>query len=76
MASDGDRQITLDLYPLRNFLAGQKPARLEKDTSVQQRMERMKENYKRNGMRTYVEGVLLAHEHRHPHVTKHSFLHK
>eukprot|EP00494_Astrolonche_serrata_P014941 UN15083 len=31
-------------------------------------MERMKENYKKHGLRRHVEGVLLVHKHKHPHV--------
>jgi len=31
-------------------------------------MERMKENYKRKGLRRHVEGILLVHAHNHPHV--------
>jgi len=64
----GPGEITIDLYPVENYLVGQKQARLEKDTSVNARMDRMKENYKKHGLRRHVEGIILVHNHGHPHV--------
>ncbi|KAJ8554449.1 hypothetical protein K7X08_025127 [Anisodus acutangulus] len=41
---------------------------MEKDTSVADRLARMKVNYMKEGMRTSVEGILLVQEHNHPHI--------
>ena len=41
---------------------------LEKDASVVARLARMQENYNKEGMRRTVEGVMLVHQHQHPHV--------
>ncbi|CAI0403395.1 unnamed protein product [Linum tenue] len=41
---------------------------MEKDTSVADRLARMKVNYMKEGMRTSVEAILLVHEHNHPHI--------
>lgn len=41
---------------------------LEKDASVAARLQRMQENYNKEGMRRTVEGVMLVHQHKHPHV--------
>lgn len=56
------------LYPLSNYQQGQKGPLLEKDSSVKERMLRMADLYKKFGMRRVVEGLLIAHEHSHPHV--------
>jgi len=58
----------INLYPLTNYTFGTKEAIYEKDTSVQQRFVRMREEYEKLGMRRSVEGVLLVHEHNLPHV--------
>jgi hypothetical protein len=59
---------TISLYPLENYTFGIKEAQLEKDASVAARLSRMKEKYEKEGMRRSVEGVLLVHQHKHPHV--------
>lgn len=59
---------TVNLYPLENYTFGIKEAQLEKDTSVPARLARMKEKYEKEGQRRTVEGVLLVHQHNHPHV--------
>ncbi|KAJ8498976.1 hypothetical protein OPV22_009528 [Ensete ventricosum] len=41
---------------------------MEKDTSVADRLARMKVNYMKEGMRTSVDGILLVQEHNHPHI--------
>ena len=56
------------LYPLSNYQQGAKGPLLEKDSSVKERMLRMADLYKKFGMRRVVEGLLIAHEHSHPHV--------
>jgi hypothetical protein len=59
----------INLYNLEsNYTFGIKDALLEKDTSVSARLQRMKTNYEQEGMRRSVEGIMLVHQHNHPHV--------
>ena len=55
-------------YPLTNYTFGTKDALFEKDPSVPARFQRMREEFDKIGMRRSVEGVLLVHEHKLPHV--------
>lgn len=59
---------TCDLYNLKNYTFGIKDPQHEKDKSVPDRLKRMQEKYEKEGMRRTVEGVLLVHQHNHPHV--------
>ncbi|KAE9554383.1 hypothetical protein FO519_002375 [Halicephalobus sp. NKZ332] len=59
---------TVNLYPLTNYTFGQKEPQAERDSSVQARFQRMREEYEKIGMRRSVEAVLLVHEHSLPHV--------
>jgi cleavage and polyadenylation specificity factor subunit 5 len=59
---------TVSLYPLTNYTFGTKDPQYEKDQSVTARFERMKEEFKKSGMRRSAEGVLIVHEHGLPHV--------
>lgn len=45
-----------------------KEAQPEEDPSVAARLQRLQNNYEDFGMRRTVEGVLVVHEHGHPHV--------
>ncbi|KAK4336694.1 hypothetical protein RND71_043440 [Anisodus tanguticus] len=56
------------LYPLTNYTFGTKDALFEKDPSVPARFQRMRDEFEKIGMRRSVEGVLLVHEHKLPHV--------
>jgi cleavage and polyadenylation specificity factor subunit 5 len=58
----------VNLYSLSNYTFGTKEAQMEDDPSVAARMQRLQEEYNRQGMRRSVEAVLLVHEHRHPHI--------
>ncbi|KAF3796229.1 Pre-mRNA cleavage factor Im subunit 2, partial [Nymphaea thermarum] len=58
----------VNLYPLSSYTFGTKEPKMEKDTSVADRLARMKVNYMKEGMRTSVEGILLVQEHNHPHI--------
>lgn len=58
----------VNLYPLENYTFGVKDAKMEKDSSVPERMARLRHNYMKEGMRTSVEGVMLVHHRNHPHV--------
>ncbi|KAL7414510.1 Cleavage/polyadenylation specificity factor subunit 5 [Mrakia frigida] len=59
---------TIILYPLSNFTFSTKEAQPEEDPSVATRIQRLQRNYEESGMRRTVEGVLLVHDHGHPHV--------
>uniref|UniRef100_A0A8K9ULV1 Cleavage and polyadenylation specificity factor subunit 5 n=1 Tax=Oncorhynchus mykiss TaxID=8022 RepID=A0A8K9ULV1_ONCMY len=58
----------INLYPLTNYTFGTKEPLYEKDSSVAARFQRMREEFEKVGMRRAVEGVLIVHEHRLPHV--------
>ena len=59
---------TIQTYPLTNYTFGTKDALYERDSSVQARFQRMREEFGTMGMRRSVEAVLLVHEHNLPHV--------
>ncbi|XP_024972066.1 pre-mRNA cleavage factor Im 25 kDa subunit 2 isoform X1 [Cynara cardunculus var. scolymus] len=50
----------VNTYPLSSYTFGTKEPKMEKDTSVADRLARMKVNYMKEGMRTSVEGILLV----------------
>ncbi|WMV07493.1 hypothetical protein MTR67_000878 [Solanum verrucosum] len=58
----------VNTYPLSSYTFGTKEHKMEKDTSVADRLARMKVNYMKEGVRTSVEGILLVQEHNHPHI--------
>lgn len=60
--------IYVSRYPLTNYTFGTKEPLYEKDSSVAARFQRMREEFDKMGMRRTVEGVLIVHEHRLPHV--------
>ncbi|KAJ2991887.1 hypothetical protein HDV02_003402 [Globomyces sp. JEL0801] len=62
------QQPTLKLYPLKNYLFGVKDAQVEQDQNTGIKMQRLLEEYESQGMRITVEGVLIVHDHSHPHV--------
>lgn len=59
---------TIRLYPLSNYTFGTKETQPEEDPSVKDRLKRLEEHYEQYGMRRTCEGVLICHEHNHPHV--------
>ncbi|KAJ3330841.1 hypothetical protein HDU76_004722 [Blyttiomyces sp. JEL0837] len=59
---------TVTLYPLSGYTFGVKDAQPEEDPSVPARLQRLRTEYEKQGMRQTVEGVLVVHEHGHPHV--------
>lgn len=59
---------TIRLYPLSNYTFGTKETQPEEDPSVLARLKRLEEHYEVHGMRRTCEGVLVCHEHNHPHV--------
>jgi cleavage and polyadenylation specificity factor subunit 5 len=58
----------VQLFNINNYTFGTKQRKMEKDTSVNARLMRMKERFDEEGMRTSVDAVLLVHEHNHPHI--------
>ena len=61
-------QSFLQFLILGNYTFGVKEYQAEEDPSVAARIHRLANDYEREGMRTTVEGVLIVHEHGHPHV--------
>lgn len=59
---------SLTLYSLDSYTFGVKDPLVEKDPSVAARLKRMEEKYEVEGLRRSVEGVMLVHQHKHPHV--------
>lgn len=65
---DAKQPETIRLYPLSNYTFGTKETQPEEDPSVLARLKRLEEHYEQYGMRRTCEGVLVCHEHNHPHV--------
>lgn len=61
-----DRPISL--YPLTNYTFGTKEPLFEKDSTVNAKFQRMREDFDKLGQRKTVQGVLIVHEHGLPHV--------
>jgi cleavage and polyadenylation specificity factor subunit 5 len=59
---------TIRLYPLSNYTFGTKENQPEEDPSVLARLKRLEEHYENYGMRRTCEGILVCHEHNHPHI--------
>ncbi|OUM66519.1 hypothetical protein PIROE2DRAFT_40720, partial [Piromyces sp. E2] len=59
---------TLKSYSLENYKFGVKDPQPEEDPSVAARLNRLQNEYEKYGIRRTVEGVLVVHEHNHPHV--------
>lgn len=59
---------TIRLYPLSNYTFGTKDGQPEEDPSVLARLKRLEEHYEQHGMRRTCEGILVCHEHNHPHI--------
>ena len=59
---------SVTLYPLSNYTFGVKETQPEEDPSVIARLKRLEEHYAEHGMRRTCEGILVCHEHNHPHI--------
>lgn len=57
------RPRTLNIY-----VNSTKEAQPEEDPSVSARLQRLQNNYEDFGMRRTVEGILVVHDHGHPHI--------
>ncbi|KAK9865070.1 hypothetical protein WJX84_006898 [Apatococcus fuscideae] len=62
------KQTAITLHPVHNYTFGIKEAAVERDPDMAIRMDRLRDRYHKEGMRQSVEGILLVHEHNHPHV--------
>lgn len=61
-------QQTLTLFPLSSYTFTTKAAQPEEDPSVAARLQRLQNQYEDLGIRHTAEGVLVVHDHGHPHV--------
>lgn len=59
---------TITLYPLSNYTFGTKETQPEEDPSVVARLTRLEQHFNQHGMRRTCEGILVCHEHNHPHI--------
>ncbi|KAL9036133.1 MAG: hypothetical protein Q9180_004473, partial [Flavoplaca navasiana] len=67
-AFSSNQPQTIRLYPLSNYTFGTKENQPEEDPSVLARLKRLEEHYDQHGMRRTCEGILVCHEHNHPHI--------
>jgi cleavage and polyadenylation specificity factor subunit 5 len=65
---NGNQGKAVKLYPLSNYTFGTKDGQPEEDPSVLARLKRLEEHYTEHGMRRTCEGILICHEHNHPHI--------
>ncbi|KAM0723858.1 hypothetical protein Q7P37_000848 [Cladosporium fusiforme] len=65
---DARQSDPIRLYPLSNYTFGTKETQPEEDPSVKDRLRRLEEYYDKHGMRRTSEGLLVCHEHNHPHI--------
>src|SRR5271167_3563714 len=65
---DANQPKTIRLYPLSNYTFGTKETQPEEDPSVIARLKRLGAHYEQHGMRRTCEGILVCHEHNHPHI--------
>ncbi len=54
--------------PFISRFGSTKEAQPEEDPSVAARLQRLQNNYEDFGMRRTVEGILVVHDHGHPHI--------
>lgn len=65
---NANQPTTIRLFPLSNYTFGVKETQPEEDPSVIARLRRLEEHYNEHGMRRTCEGILVCHEHNHPHI--------
>jgi cleavage and polyadenylation specificity factor subunit 5 len=68
LSFNANQPKTIRLYPLSNYTFGTKENQPEEDPSVLARLKRLEEHYEQYGMRRTCEGILVCHEHNHPHI--------
>jgi len=60
--------LNCTVYPLSNYSFGSKAQHPDKDKSVEERFRRLDQAFQKEGLRRTVEGILLVHNHGHPHL--------
>lgn len=68
LSFEANQPKTIRLYPLSNYTFGVKDSQPEEDPSVVARLRRLEEHFNAHGMRRTCEGILVCHEHNHPHI--------
>ena len=68
LAFNANQPPSVTLYPLSNYTFGVKETQPEEDPSVVARLKRLEEHFSEHGMRRTCEGILVCHEHNHPHI--------
>ena len=68
LSFNANQPSAIRLYPLSNYTFGVKETQPEEDPSVIARLRRLEEHYAEHGMRRTCEGILVCHEHNHPHI--------
>eukprot|EP00053_Salpingoeca_punica_P004855 m.51313 g.51313 ORF g.51313 m.51313 type:complete len:198 (+) comp12978_c0_seq1:43-636(+) len=56
------------LHPLSKYQIRTKTATVEREKNGDARLQKMREDYAREGMRRSVEAVMVVDDHRHPHI--------
>ncbi|KAJ9439780.1 Pre-mRNA cleavage factor Im 25 kDa subunit 2 [Diplonema papillatum] len=69
MAARASAQTRIDVHHLETYNITMKAAvENKKDQAVVAQLMRMRDKYDHEGMRRTVEGVILVHQHNHPHI--------
>ncbi|EGC28564.1 hypothetical protein DICPUDRAFT_160005 [Dictyostelium purpureum] len=61
-------QKNLTLYNFNTSYSFGKEEKKEKEQSVTSKLTRLKESYEKEGQRRAVEGIIIVHDHGHPHI--------
>ncbi|XP_057836344.2 pre-mRNA cleavage factor Im 25 kDa subunit 2 isoform X3 [Cryptomeria japonica] len=61
-------ESVVNVYPLAGYSFGVNEAKVYKDVSLCDKLDRIRANYTREGIRRSVEGILLVHEYECPHL--------
>lgn len=60
--------MNLTRNPVTSYTFDKKDTQIEDPTTVQQKLSKLQTEYETKGMQTTVEGILVVHDHGHPHV--------
>lgn len=59
---------TLTLYNFNTSYSFGKEEKKEKEQSLTSKLARLKDSYEKEGLRKAVEGIIIIHDHGHPHI--------
>ena len=62
------QDFVLSSFTSESYHHSTKESQPEEDPSVAARLQRLQNNYEDFGMRRTVEGILVVHDHGHPHI--------